>query len=78
MMLLKRQFVRQHAEKSDDSQLLKVVSSIRWDADGKTIYNLSRAQYDDEAVTLGQMKDTTDKKIDMGNLLPQTLKKTGY
>ena len=75
MMLLKRQFVRQHVEKSDDSQLLKVVSSIRWDADGKTIYNLSRAQYDDEAVTLGQMKDTTDKKIDMGNLLPQTLKK---
>ena len=54
--------MRQHAEKSDDSQLLKVVSSIRWDADGKTIYNLSRAQYDDEAVTLGQMKDTTDKK----------------
>ena len=74
-MLLKRQFVRQHAEKSDDSQLLKVVSSIRQDADGKTIYNLSRAQYDDEAVTLGQMKDTTDKKKDMGNLLPQTLKK---
>ena len=54
--------MRQHAEKSDDSQLLKVVSSIRRDADGKTIYNLSRAQYDDEAVTLGQMKDTTDKK----------------
>ena len=54
--------MRQHAEKSDDSQLLKVVSSIKWDVDGKTIYNLSRAQYDDEAVTLGQMKDTTDKK----------------
>ena len=54
--------MRQHTEKSDDSQLLKVVSSTRWDADGKTIYNLSSAQYDDETVTLGQMKDTTDKK----------------
>ena len=43
MMLLIMQFVRQHAEKSDDSQLLKVVSSSRWDADGKTIYDLSRA-----------------------------------
>ena len=41
---------RQHAEKSDDSQSLRVVSSNRWDADGKTIYDLSRAQYDDEAV----------------------------
>ena len=48
--------MRQHAEKSDDSQSLKVVSSNRWDADGKTIYDLSRAQYDDEAVALEQMK----------------------
>ena len=40
---LKKVVLRQHAEKTDDSQLLKVVSSIRWDADGKTIYNLSRA-----------------------------------
>ena len=65
--------MRQHAEKSDDSQSLKVVSSNRWDANGKTIYELSRAQYDDEAVALTQMKDTTDKKIDMDDLLPQTL-----
>ena len=73
MMLLIRYFVRQHAEKSDDSQSLKVVSSNRWDAYGKLIYDVSRALYDDEAVALGQMKDTTDKKIDMDNLLPQTL-----
>ena len=46
----------QHAEKSDDSQLLKVVSRNRWDADGKIIYDLSRAQYDDEAVALEQMQ----------------------
>ena len=65
--------MRQHAEKSDDSQSLKVVSNNRWDANGKTIYDLSRAQYDDEAVALTQMKDTTDKKIDMDDLLPQTL-----
>ena len=65
--------MRQHAEKSDDSQSLKVVSSNRWDADGKTIYDLSRAQYDNEAVALAQMKDTTT-----GNLLPQTLRKSGY
>ena len=65
--------MRQHAEKSDDSQSLKVVSSNRWDANGKTIYELSRAQYDDEAVALTQMKDATDKKIDMDDLLPQTL-----
>ena len=38
--------------KSDDSQSLKVVNSNRWDADGKTVYDLSRAQYDDEAVAL--------------------------
>ena len=44
--------MRQHAEKSDDSQSLKVVSSNRWDADGKKVYDLSRAQYDDEAVAL--------------------------
>ena len=43
-------------KKSDYSQLLRVVSRNRWDADGKTIYDLSRAQYDDEAVALEQMK----------------------
>ena len=43
-------------KKSDDSQLLRVVSRNRWDADGKTINDLSRAQYDDEAVALEQMK----------------------
>ena len=49
-------------------------SGNRWDSDGKTIYDQSRVQYDDEAVTLKQTKDITDKKIDMDNLLPQTLK----
>ena len=44
-------------QKSDDRQLLKAVSSNRWNADGETIFYLSRAQCDDEAVTLGQMKD---------------------
>ena len=43
-------------------------------ADGKTIYDLSRTQYDNEALTLRQMKHVTGKKIDMDNLLPQTLK----
>ena len=43
-------------KKSDYSQLLRVVSRNRWDEDGKTIYDLSRAQYDDEAVALEQMK----------------------
>ena len=43
-------------KKSDYSQLLRVVSRNRWDADGKTIYDLSRAQYDNEAVALEQMK----------------------
>ena len=43
-------------KKKDDSQLLRVVSRNKWDADGKTIYDLSRAQYDDEAVALEQMK----------------------
>ena len=46
-------------------------SANRWHANGKTI-TLIRKQYDDEAVTL--MKDTTDNKIDMDNILPQTLK----
>ena len=45
-----------------------MLSSNRWDADGRTIYDLIRAHNDNEAVTLGQMKDTTDKKIDMDNL----------
>ena len=48
------------------------------DSDGKTIYDQSRVQYDDEAVTLKQTKDITDKKIDMDNLLPQTLKSIIY
>ena len=51
-------------KKSDDNQLLKLGNRNRWDADGKIIYDLSRAQYD-EAVTLRQMKDITDKKIDI-------------
>ena len=54
---------------------MRLGSGIRWDGDGKTIYDLIRARYDDEAVTLGQMKNITDKKIDMDNLLPQTLKR---
>ena len=33
-----------------------------------------KAKYDDEAVTLRQMKEITDKKIDTDNFLPQTLK----
>ena len=53
---------------------MRLGSDNRWDADGRTIYELSRAQYDDEDVTLGQMKDTTDKKTYMNNLLPQILK----
>ena len=61
-------------KKSDDNQLLKLGNRNRWDADGKIIYDLSRAQYDDEAVTLRQMKDITDKKIDIDKLLPETLK----
>ena len=47
---------------------------IRWDADGKAICDLSRTQYDNEAVTLRQMKHVAGKKIHMDNLLPQTLK----
>ena len=61
-------------KKSDHNQLLRFGSGNRWDSDGKTIYDQSRVQYDDEAVTLKQTKDITDKKIDMDNLLPQTLK----
>ena len=52
----------------------KLGIGIRWDGDGKTIYDLSRAQYDNEAVTLRQVKHITDKKIDKDNLLPQILK----
>ena len=63
-----------YRKKSDDNQLLRFGSGNRWDSDGKTIYDQSRVQYDDEAVTLKQTKDITDKKIDMDNLLPQTLK----
>ena len=68
--------MNQHIEKKkkEDNQFLRLGSGIRWDADGKTIYDLSGAQYDDEAVTLRQMKHITDKKIDMNNLLPKTLK----
>ena len=53
---------------------MKLGNRNGWDDDGKTIYDLSRAKYDDEAVTLRQMKEITDKKIDTDNLLPQTLK----
>ena len=54
--------------------MLKLGIGIRWDADGKTIYDLSRTQYENGAVTLRQMKHVKGKKIDMDNLLPQTLK----
>ena len=54
--------------------MLKLGNRNRWDADDKIIYDLSRAQYDDEAVTLRQMKDITDKKIDIDKLSPETLK----
>lgn len=64
----------QRIEKSDDNQLLKLSSAGRKNADDKTITDLQRAEYYDEAGTLGQMKDITDRKIDMDNLLPQTLK----
>ena len=36
------------------------ISNNWWDADGKTIYNLNRAVYDDEGVTKGQ---TTKSQI---------------
>ena len=54
--------------------MLKLLSAGRKNADDKTITHLKRAEYNDETVTLGQMKDITDRKIDMDNLLPQTLK----
>ena len=66
--------MKRYRKKSDHNQLLKLGIGIRWDADGKTIYDLSRTQYDNGAVTLRQMKHVTGKKIDMDNLLPQTLK----
>ena len=53
---------------------MKLGNRNGWDDDGKTIYDLSRAKYDDEAVTLRQMKEIAAKKIDIANLLPQTLK----
>ena len=53
---------------------MKLGNRNGWDDDGKTISDLSRAKYDDEAVTLRQMKEITAKKIDTDNLLPQTLK----
>ena len=61
-------------KKSDDNLLLRFGSGNRWDSDGKTIYDQSRVQYEDEAVTLKQTKDITNKKIDIDDLLPQTLK----
>ena len=61
-------------KKSDDNQLLRFGSGNRWDSDGKTIYDQSRVQYEDEAVTMKQTKDITNKKIDIDDLLPQTLK----
>ena len=54
-----------YRKKSDDNQLLRFGSGNRWDSDGKTIYDQSRVQYDDEAVTLKQTKDITNKKIDI-------------
>ena len=42
-----------------DDNLMKI-SNNWWDADGKTIYNLKRAVYYDEAVTKGQ---TTKSQI---------------
>ena len=54
--------------------MLKLLSAGRKNADDKTITDLKRAEYNDETVTFGQMKDITDRKIDMDNLLPQTLK----
>ena len=53
---------------------MKLGNRNGWGDDGKTIYDLSRAKYDDEAVTLRQMKEITAKKIDTDNLLPKTLK----
>ena len=53
---------------------MKLGNRNGWDDNGKSIYYLSRAKYDDEAVTLRQMKEITDKKIDTDNFLPQTLK----
>ena len=53
---------------------MKLGNRNGWGDDGKTIYDLCRAKYDDEAVTLRQTKEITDKKIDTDNLLPQTLK----
>ena len=53
---------------------MKLGNRNGWDDDGKTISDLSRAKYDDEAVTLRQMKEITATKIDTDNLLPQTLK----
>ena len=45
-----------------------------WDAKDKKIINLKRAECNAEAVTLGQMTDITNEKLDTNNLLTQTLK----
>ena len=51
-----------YRKKSDDNQLVILGSGNRWEADDKTIYDLIRTQYDDEAVASRQRKDFSDKK----------------
>ena len=51
-----------YRKKSDDNQLVILGSGDRWEADDKTIYDLIRTQYDDEAVASRQRKDFSDKK----------------
>ena len=51
-----------YRKKSDDNQLVILESGNRWEADDKTIYDLIRTQYDDEAVASRQRKDFSDKK----------------
>ena len=51
-----------YRKKSDDNQLVILGSGNRWEAEDKTIYDLIRTQYDDEAVASRQRKDFSDKK----------------
>ena len=51
-----------YRKKSDDNQLVILGSGNRWEADDKTIYDLIRTQYDDEAVASRQRKDFSEKK----------------
>lgn len=53
--------------------LIKLTNDDRQDARDKTITNLRRAQYDDEAVNHTQSTDITNKKVDMDNLSAQTI-----